>query len=81
MVFLGDDRMDPDKPTLQSKLGLIPGIQTGSVLQIKNRLYEITRMREKTRSEKNISLTTQFIYVKPISPQRLLTKVRDVINT
>ena len=49
MIFLGIDETDPDKPILESKAGLLQ-IKPGAIIKIKNKLYQVKTMRQKTRS-------------------------------
>lgn len=75
MVFLGTDMTDPDKPILESKTGRLD-VQENNILKIKNALYQVRRVRTKTKKQSDISLTMQFIYVMPISQQAVLAKIK-----
>ena len=79
MILLGDDPMDFEKPTLESKTGILD-IKENNIIQIKHKLYEVTRTRTTTKVQSGIKLNMQFIYVQPISTQRLLTKIRDTFQ-
>lgn len=76
MVLLGDDSLEPDKSALESKTGLLD-VDPGQVLKINGRTYQVLRTRAKTKRQDGIELTMQFVYVEPISAQRLMTKIRD----
>lgn len=78
MVMLGNDELEPEKQTLESKTGLLQ-VKQGHVLQIKKRLYRVDRTRQKTTVKDGISLTMQFIYVTETTPDSVLSKIRDII--
>lgn len=74
MIFLGIDETDPDKPILESKSGLLQ-IKPGEIIKIKDKLYQVKTMRQKTKTEGDVSLTMQFINVIPISAQKILNQI------
>lgn len=74
MIFLGIDETDPDKPILESKAGLLQ-IKPGAIIKIKDKLYQVKTMRQKTKTEGDVSLTMQFINVIPISAQKILNQI------
>lgn len=76
MVLLGNDSLEPDKSALESKTGLLD-VSPGQVMKIRDRTYQVLRTRTKTKCQDGIALTMQFIYVEPISAERLMTKIRD----
>lgn len=79
IVFLGDDKHDAEKPILESKGGLLD-VQQNSILKINKKLYEITRMRQNTKTSGEIKLTMQFIYVQPLPADGIIAKLNHIIN-